>query len=325
MSINPQKSYKILIVQTGRIGDLILLFPVFEALKKLNPANELHLLASRHNYQAALNHKFVDKVYVYEKGLKILQTIIKLRKEKYDIWIDPKDHKSGESRALAKFNNAAFKIGFDTKNNVYDHILAEESTHPYEHITYINMLALHAFGIKAEALRPKLFVDSIAEMKLKSFLQTQNITDYYCVNLSGSNADRTWQTEKWIEFLQKLPKPRPFIVIISSPIERERAKEIAENIENSAYFETQSIVEVFSVVANANLVITPDTSIVHISAAFDKPLLALYVNLPRFYKKFYPLNSVFQVVMEAIEGSAVSEISVEKMLDAYKKIANLKT
>lgn len=320
MSINPQESHKILIVQTGRIGDLILLFPVFEALKKLNSANELHLLASRHNYQAALNHEFVDKVHVYEKGFKVLQTIRKLRKEKYDIWIDPKDHKSGESRALAKLCNATFRIGFDTKDCVYDYILEEESTHPYEHITYINMLALHTFGIKAETLRPKLFVDIAAEIKLKSFLQTQNIADYYCVNLSGSNVDRTWQTEKWVEFLQKLPKPHPFIVIISSPLEKERAKEIAGNIENAAYFETQSIVEVFSVVANANLVITPDTSIVHISAAFDKPLLALYVNAPRFHKKFYPLNSVFQVVMEDVEGTAVSEISVEKVLHAYEKV-----
>jgi ADP-heptose:LPS heptosyltransferase len=320
MLITPEKKHKILLVQTGRIGDLILLFPAFEALKKLNPNNELHLLASRHNYQAALHQPFVDKVFVYEKGLKLFGTVRKLRKEKYDIWIDPKDHKSGESRLLALLCGAAFKIGFDKNKAVYHHLLESEELHPYEHMTYINLLALQPFGIKPAITRPNLFVEKTAETKLQTFLQNHHLTNYYCINLSGSQADRTWQTEKWIAFLQNLPTPHPVFVIIASPAETERAKEIVSQIENAVYFETKSIVEVFSVVANSTLVITPDTSIVHIATAFDKPLLALYVNLPRFYKKFYPLNTIFEVVMEDKEGTAVSEISVDKLLNAYNKI-----
>jgi ADP-heptose:LPS heptosyltransferase len=317
--LDPNKNYKVLVLQTGRIGDLILLLPVFETLKKINPKNEVHLLASRHNYQAVLSNKFVDKVVLYEKGIKFFSTICKLRQEKYDVWIDPKDHKSGESRVLAMLSGAMFKIGFESEKKVFDYVLAEESTHPYEHISYVNMLALQPFGIQAELLRPKLFVPKETEIQVQSFLNSKNISNYYCINLSGSNVDRTWQTEKWISLLKQLPKTLPF-VIIASPMEKERAIYIASEVENAIYLETKSIVEVFAIVANTNLVITPDTSIVHISAAFDKPLLALYVNAKRFYSKFYPLNSNFEIIMEEAEGAAVAEIPVEKVLEGYTKL-----
>jgi ADP-heptose:LPS heptosyltransferase len=325
MQIDPQKPYKILLVQTGRIGDLILLLPVIEALKAQNSNYEIHVLASFHNYQAITKHPLVKQIHVYKKGVwQLAKLIAKLRNEKFDIWLDPKAHKSGESRMLAFFSGAKYKIGYEKQKFVFDYVLETDQLRPYEHIVLLNMLALKPFGIAAEVKRPRLYLIPEFEEQIIDFLSQnidyQKIKKYYCVNLSGSNLSRSWQTEKWIEFLKAIPIPRPFIVIIASPKEKQRAEQIAAQLTDAAYLETKSITDVFGVVARAELVISPDTSIVHIAAAFDKPLLAFYVNLKYFYSKFYPLNSQFSLVMEEAEGAEVGDIPVSKVLEAYKNL-----
>lgn len=325
MQIDTQKPYKILLVQTGRIGDLILLLPVIEALKAQNPAYKIHVLASFHNYQALAKHPLIEQVHVYKKGiLRLAKLIAKLRNEKFDIWLDTKAHKSGESRMLAFFSGAKYKIGYEKQKFVFDYVLETDQLRPYEHIVLLNMLALKPFGIAAEVKSPRLYLMPEFEKQVIDFLSQnidyQRIKKYYCINLSGSSSSRSWQTEKWIEFLQAIPTPRPFIVIIASPKEKQRAEQIAAQLKDAVYLETKSITDVFGVIAHADLVISPDTSIVHIAAAFDKPLLALYVNLKYFYSKFYPLNSKFALVMEDFEGAEVGDIPVSKVLDAYKNL-----
>lgn len=315
------KAQKILVVQLGRIGDLILLLPVFEALKKLNPANEVHLLAGKHNYQAVDGHPFIDKVLLYEKSFwGRIKTIIALRKERYDVWIDPKNHRSGESLLFARLGGANFKIGYEASPSVFDFQVPHESEHPDKHISFINLLALAPFGIEPSTARPTLFIQAKAEERINEFLQKKTISQYFCVNLSGSRVERNWTTEKWISFLQQIAKDIPSIVIIAAPAEKERAIQIAEAVSNAVYLETKSIIEVYSVVKKATLVISPDTSIVHIAAAFDKPLLGLYSKNILNNAKFHPLSTVYEVAMDERIDLPIAEMSVSLVLENYQKL-----
>jgi len=55
---------RICIVQLGRIGDLLLITPLFSALKAANPHSELHLLAGRNNYKIVEGNPFIDRAWV---------------------------------------------------------------------------------------------------------------------------------------------------------------------------------------------------------------------------------------------------------------------
>jgi len=319
--IQAAKAQKMLVVQLGRIGDLILLLPVFEELKKLNPANEVHLLAGKHNYQAVEGYPFIDKVFLYEKSLwGRFKTILALRKERYDVWIDPKNHRSGESLLFARLGGATFKIGYEASPSVFDFQVPHESEHPDKHISYINFLALAPFGIEPTTARPTLFVQAKAEERIQFFLQEKAINQYFCINLSGSRVERNWTTEKWISFLQQIAGDISSIIIIAAPNEKERAIQIADSVSNAVYLETKSIIEVYSVVKTAKLVISPDTSIVHIAAAFDKPLLGLYSKNIRNNAKFHPLSTVYEVAMDERIDLPIAEMSVSLVLENYQKL-----
>ena len=81
---------KILITQLGAIGDMILLTPMIGAINNKYPGAEIHILASILNYMVIENDKRISKIIVYEKTpVKFLKTIMSVRKEKYDFYIDP--------------------------------------------------------------------------------------------------------------------------------------------------------------------------------------------------------------------------------------------
>ena len=80
---------------------------------------------------------------------------------------------------------------------------------------------------------------------------------------------------------------------------------------------TSPIIEIFSLVSRAEAVITVDTSIVHIASAFNKPILALYVNLQNFYSQYLPLSDNYRVVTSPGEGDPISKIPVEDVVNNY--------
>ncbi|MGA2296363.1 MAG: lipopolysaccharide heptosyltransferase family protein, partial [FCB group bacterium] len=84
---------KILIVQLGRIGDMILATPMFRAVREKYPDAEIHVLAGKHNFFVINNNPRIDKIYIHKKNpFNIIKNILALKKEKYDYWLDAKDH-----------------------------------------------------------------------------------------------------------------------------------------------------------------------------------------------------------------------------------------
>ena len=109
---------KILIVQIGRIGDMVLVTPMFAHLKKKYPQCIIHVLCTENNHPIIYNDPRIDKVFNYKNKIcYLIKLFIHMRSENYDYWIDNKDHYSLTGYVLATFSNAKQKIGFNNKNN----------------------------------------------------------------------------------------------------------------------------------------------------------------------------------------------------------------
>ncbi len=88
MDFNNPKT--ILVVQIGKIGDMILTTPLFTELKKLFPQTTLIVLASDINKDIPLNHSSVNDVLLYKKSL-LLNFFQPANLHKINLWIDTKD------------------------------------------------------------------------------------------------------------------------------------------------------------------------------------------------------------------------------------------
>ena len=317
--MNPQK---FLVVGLGRIGDLVLMTPLFRALKEENPDHQVHLLASHINHEVVKPHPFLDKVYVESFNLvKNIRLIFDLRKEKYDWWIDPKDHKSGTSRYYLSMVNPKQSVGFnDLKFRKFKHSIKPLEEQYGVHISSRFLEGLHPLGLKSENKRPMLEVGETELKGLLDFCSKLNINSYHFVNISSSRPQREWPAEKWIEFLSQIEAVSPAFLICCAPKDRGKAKLIEDHVPKARVYPTKSIKDVSAAISRSNMVLTVDTAVVHISAAFNKPLLGLYMNTPREYKKYFPLSDLANVIYEDGEESEVKEISVNRVVKEFKDL-----
>ncbi len=315
-------SPRILIVQLGRLGDFILATAMLRALKTAYPHCQIHVLASRHNAALAGAHPLVDRVYLYSKKIfPTLRLVAALKRERYDYWIDPKDHYSREGSFFARRANAKCKIGFNRAGHaqVFDVGLpSHEAQHT--HVALRNMHALRSLGLEHSDPRPCLFVAPEAENRLAQFLQTHHIRNYLCVNLSAGNAIRYWPQTQWLAFLQTLARADRQFLLTTDAKDAGLAEAIRAQVATAHYFPTPTFMELLALVQHADLVISPDTSVVHAAAAFDRPLLGLYSNHEWNYKKFYPLSAHCRVVMPPEPGATIKDIELQAMLSSFEEL-----
>lgn len=310
---------RICIVQLGRIGDLLLITPLFSALKAANPHSELHLLAGRNNYKIVEGNPFIDRVHVYTKRplgtLCLFGTLLSTR---FDVWLDPKEHKSTESSMFARLARAGTKIGF-RGDKVFTHPSFQQKAGG-EHYTLRSLRNLKYLGIDTASPRPSTGPTPAEDAAFAAFRARNNIVRYCVVNISASKPVRYWTDEKWVELLGSLPPVCGAAVFLCESRDAERVHGIARRVPGSTVFSTESILGTFPVIKNAHLVLTVDTCIVHVAAAFNVPVMALYINLPQFYIQYLPLSDVYRAVLSPVSGAAVETIPVVDVREAVHSL-----
>ena len=310
---------KILIVQLGRIGDIILMSPMFAAIKKDNPHHEIHMLCGKHNEHLAKYYTSISKVYSHNKNIfKLIGLIKKLNAEKYDYWIDPKDHYSAESRFFANRNHALIKIGFnrDDKNKVFTHSLKSDKSNFGRHVIDRNLEALEPMLGKIDFVRkPNIKVSSESELRFKKFLPDIQVANFILINISASNKSRYWLIVNWIALINSFPE-RSFL-INGDPKDIDDVQQILDKCENAHYYKAMSFVDVITFVFFADLLVSPDTSLIHVASAFNIPVIGLYQNAEWNYTKFAPLSQKHKVIV-GHSDQYITDIKLDVVKKCYR-------
>lgn len=283
----------ILFLRYDKIGDMLLSTPVFRELKKAKPHLHISVLASNSNYYVIKNNPYIDHIYIYQpkKILSTLQLLWNLRKKKFDvaiefyhsvIWhaiiklriINPKcivsPYKDGRYGIKGEELKMYTYTPFDTAMHLRDN--------------WLNLLSL--FDIKPLSSHYDFFLLNEEKKIGESFWR--NYPQGILINLQGSQHHRslTFQQLK----LLSLTFPSIPLIILTMPSHKEEYQKnlLLNNLSNVQLCCTQTINEAASIIAYAPLIITPDTSIVHIACAFNKKLIAVYDHNPSNYIHFSP-------------------------------------
>jgi ADP-heptose:LPS heptosyltransferase len=313
------KKRKICVVQLGRIGDLLLITPLCSALKSADPNCEVHVLAGRNNYMIVEGNPYVDRVHVYTKRpfgtVRLLATLLTT---KFDVWIDPKEHKSSESSLLARFARAPVKIGY-RGDPVFTHPAVLQKSGG-EHYTVRSLRNLTYLGIENASPRPSVPPTPSHDAAFAAFRSANNIGKYYAVNISASQPARYWTDDNWVSLLSSLPSSCGPAVFLCEPRDSQRVHAIAGRVRGSHVFPTSSILGTFAVVKNSNMVITVETCIIHVAAVFNTPVVGLYLNMKDFYTQYPPLSDHQRVVLAPHEGELVAAIPLEPVVSAVTSL-----
>jgi heptosyltransferase-3 len=312
---------KILIVQIGRIGDTILATPMFRAIKQALPGAEISVLVSMRGFPVLKGNPNIKKVIVYRKDpASLLFLFLRLRLVKYDWWIDPKDHSSRESSLLARIARAANKAGYNREGEkIFSFGISSQDENKALHAVMRNLDCLKPLGISChEELRPDLIPDARLEKKiLGKILPDDKKT--VLLNISAGDAPRYWPVEKWAGVAAFCLARGMQVLLVHKPQDARFAENIRKLQPKIQIFHSPTILHIIALMPHMRLVVTPDTSIVHIASAFDVPQIALFPDVEWNLKKFRPLSRC-SVVLQAENGEAVSSIPAERVIGEIEKI-----
>lgn len=318
-----KKNILITAVDKG-IGDLILLTTLINAIKENFKSHDIYVIASHGRSEAIENNPYIKKIYSYYKLRKPLHTLklfLTLRLKKFDLWFDSTDRYSFTSYLLLLIGNPKTSIGYnkkDKKKFTFD-------TSPYllknpEHITTRFLNILKAININYSNNKLSLIADNESINTFNKFLNKNQIKKYIYINISANKEIRYWPLTKWIEFISKINNYTDFFVICSSPKDTEKAIEIINNTKKTILYETKSVNCVIPAIQLADYVITVDTSIVHIAAAFNKPILALFTGDKSNQIRYYPLSNKSYIVAPKGENKIIKDIDIDECVEGFKSL-----
>jgi ADP-heptose:LPS heptosyltransferase len=321
-SVDLRRPRRILVVRHDWIGDMILSTGALRRIKEAHPQADVDVVASPSNAVVLEGLPFVRRVFVHRQG--DTRHLFSLRRELRAVGYDaalngrvlrPKLTPDIALTLLA--SGAARRIGVvgGGADFLYtDPVVAPPDAHFVRHMAALT----EPLGLDPEAgdWRPALTIRpherDAAERQWAAVTGTGR---RLLVNISARTQPRRWPDDRFVEALRRLRAlvPDVRILVMSPPDEYESAGAIADALGATAA--KPLLRETFALVATADMIFTPDTSIAHVASAFSKPAVVMFVP---GWGGFIPYRSPGRYVCAA--GPALDTLPVEPVVAALQLV-----
>jgi len=282
---------KILIIRFSSIGDIVLTSPVLRAIKQQKPDIVVHYL-SKNSFAPVLQHyPYIDKLILLKDN--ISDTIDSLKKEKYDYIIDL--HKNLRSFRIKKALGVAAS-SFE-KLNWEKWLLVKFKINnlPHVHIVDRYFDTVKSLGIKNDGKGLEYYSGLEKHETIKG-LPAEIADKYAVVVIGGTYFTKQIPNTKLLEIIDHSPIP---IILLGGPQDKSIAEEVLQQSSKKAWSAVgiSSINESAEIIRRSQYVVSSDTGLMHIAAAYEKKIYSVWGNtVPEFgmypYMPNHPERSV---------------------------------
>jgi len=268
---------KILIIRFSSIGDIILTTPVIRCLKKQLPNVEIHFLTKPQYKELLSNNPYIDCLHLLDKP--ILQKANELKKMHFDCIIDLHNNlRSLLFKSIINTESYSFnKLNFEKWLMVNFKI----NTLPKKHIVERYLETTKTLGVTNDGEGLDYFLPKNISIETYNYTSLQN-EKYIAFAIGANHFTKKLPNEKIIEICNQINHK----IILLGGKEDEANGEIISNIcaKNIINFCGKlSINESAFIIKNSLKVITHDTGMMHIAAAFKKEIISIWGNtIPEF-------------------------------------------
>jgi ADP-heptose:LPS heptosyltransferase len=268
---------KFLIIRFSSIGDIVLTTPVVRCLKKQVATAEVHYLTKKSFVPILAANPYIDKIHVLEDDLDMV--IETLKQERIDYVIDL-HHNLRTLKVKKGLKKPSFSFN---KLNIEKWLLTvfKINKMPDVHIVDRYMETVTGFGVKDDGAGLDYFVPK-TETVSESDIPTSHHAGYIGLVIGAAHNTKRYPLHKLEAFCKQIDHP---IIVLGG-------KEDAANGERLSAIDPFkiynacgkfSINESADLVRRAKLVVSNDTGLMHIAAAFKRPVVSLWGNtVPAF-------------------------------------------
>ena len=341
----------ILIVLVAGIGDLILASRSIRAIRNGFPNADIHLLTSTDASSIAQNYPFVDHVWGFpiremrksnRHFFDIIRLIFRLRKTKFDLAIN--FYRVGSWTGTLKMGvlffllNARRKIGHDSKGfGFFVSDKVPRATFKDRHLADAMMLLARSAGGRPDGKGIEIFWDSESEAKWKYLFSAENQSPHKIdigINAGGVRENRRWNPDNYATLADKLiEKFNAKIILLAGPGEEHISLQIHKKMKNDSIDlgGKLTVNDLTFIISKLDLLITNDSGPMHIGAATQTPLVAIFG--PENPTLFHPHTSSdkYIVVYKHLDCqpcktkkcdhiSCLNDITVSEVFEATEKM-----
>ncbi len=289
---------KILILRFSSIGDIVLTTPVVRCIKQQVPGAEVHY-CTKQGFKGILEpNPYVDKVHTLGNSLDEL--VQQLKVENFDFVVDLHNNLR---TAIIKTRLGKPAKSFD-KLNLEKWLMVNLKVNrlPGVHIVHRYLAAATPLGVQDDGKGLDYFIPAQDEVDL-STLPAPFRQGYTAFAIGAQHYTKRLPTERIIELCGLLQQP---IVLLGGKEDVAVGEEIAAHFAQSTNYGEPSTIILnacgryslagsASLVRQARLVVSHDTGLMHIAAAFQKDIISVWGNtIPEF--GMYPFRTKYKVL-----------------------------
>ena len=267
----------ILIFHTAFIGDIVLSTPFIKNIKKTYPESSITYVTTPAGKAILNNNPHLNEIIAYDKRgknkglLGMLELSLELKEKKFDIAYIP--HRYLRSSLIVYLAKIKTRIGYgisEGKVFLTKKIKYEKNLHEVDRL-------LKLLGSDFEDKKIELFPSKEDEKYIDDFLIDKNCEDKKLVALAVGSKWNTkrWPTEYFNELIEKLEKRDDIkLVLVGGKDEENLPIKYSEKTINA--IGKTSLLQLAQLIKKCKIIVTNDSSPIHIASAFDTYILAIF-------------------------------------------------
>lgn len=264
---------KILVIRFSSIGDIVLISPVLRCIRAQRPEAEIHLLTKQVFAPVVSSNPNIDKIHYLEDDL--AKTITTLKAEHFDYVADL--HHNLRTARVKSALGVKETYSFPKLNvQKWAYVNLKLNLLPDQSIVERYFEAVKPLGIVNDGQGLDYFIPELCKVT-NDDIPTSHWPGYVAAVIGGSYVTKKFPIEKWQSFCAEVPFP---VILLGGPDDREEGRLIADQDPIKIYNSCGkfNLNESAHLIERARVVVTNDTGLMHIAAAFNRPVISLWGN-----------------------------------------------
>jgi len=314
-SISPENIDKILVRSTNWVGDTVMMLPSLAVVRRAFPHAQITVLANPWVVSLLKNHPAVDRIMIIDKGKGLLSTckelariISEFRREQFDLAVLFQN--AFEAAFLASLGGVKYRVGYNTDGRglLLTHKVKRDRTILLAHQVEYFLGIMEAMGWEVEGREPRVYLDDEDVTSANAVLSSDGIDENQLVvginpGAAYGSAKRwpaerfavigDWASQRW----------GAKVVLFGSFSERDIAAQVSKLMHTDPVdlCGKTTLGEGMALIKRCNFFVTNDSGLMHIAAAFDTPLVAVFG--PTDHVRTSPVSRNARIVRHSVECS----------------------
>lgn len=306
-----------MIIRFSSIGDIVLTTPVARCIKTQLKGCEVHYLTKKSYVGILQSNPNINKVWALDGKIDAL--IKALKAEQFDQIIDL--HNNLRSK-IVKFRLGVPSTSFH-KLNLRKWVLVNLNKNilPPIHIVDRYLQTAAVLGVKNDHKGLDYFIPKADEVDI-STLPANFQQGYIAFAIGAQHATKRLTPSKIIDICKGIAQP----ILLLGGKEDSATGDFIENVVGTTVFNACgkfNLNQSASIVRQAKKLITHDTGLMHIAAAFDKEIISIWGNtVPEFGMYPYQVSKSHIVEVKGLSCRPCSKIGYQKCPKGHFKCMN---